>query len=106
MEGEGIKNEVPSMPGVYQISLDYLKEEAEELLSLGIRAVMLFGVPGDKDEQGSGAFADSGIVQQATRLIKKKHPNCLLSPIRVYANIHHMATVVSFIITMWITMSH
>ncbi|MFD2759568.1 porphobilinogen synthase [Lentibacillus juripiscarius] len=78
MEGEGIKNEVPSMPGVYQISLDYLKEEAEELLSLGIRAVMLFGVPGDKDEQGSGAFADSGIVQQATRLIKKEAPELLV----------------------------
>ncbi|TRM12844.1 porphobilinogen synthase [Lentibacillus cibarius] len=78
MEGEDIKNEVPSMPGVYQISLDHLKEEAEELRSLGIRAVMLFGVPNEKDEQGTGAFSESGIVQQATRLIKKEVPELLV----------------------------
>ncbi|RYG74964.1 porphobilinogen synthase [Lentibacillus lipolyticus] len=78
VEGEGIKNEVPSMPGVYQISLDYLKKEAEELLALGIRGVMLFGVPAEKDEQGSGAFIESGIVQKATRLIKKETPELLV----------------------------
>ncbi|HLS10161.1 porphobilinogen synthase [Lentibacillus sp.] len=78
IEGENIKNEVPSMPGVYQISLDHVKAEMEELLSLGIKAVMLFGVPNEKDEQGTGAFIDTGIVQQATRLIKKEAPEMLV----------------------------
>ncbi|WP_029329099.1 porphobilinogen synthase [Lentibacillus jeotgali] len=78
IEGENIKNEVPSMPGVFQISLDHVKAEMEELQSLGIKAVMLFGVPNEKDEQGSGAFVDNGIVQQATRLIKNEAPEMLV----------------------------
>ncbi|MFC4556589.1 porphobilinogen synthase [Virgibacillus kekensis] len=78
VEGETIKNEVPSMPGVSQISLDYVKEEMQELLSLGIKAVMLFGVPAEKDEQGTGAFTENGIVQEATRLIKKEVPEMLV----------------------------
>ncbi|MFD1362910.1 porphobilinogen synthase [Lentibacillus salinarum] len=78
IEGNNIKNEVPSMPGVYQISLDYVKEEMAELQSLGIKAVMLFGVPNEKDEQGTGAFSESGIVQQATRLIKEEVPEMLV----------------------------
>ncbi|QKY69592.1 porphobilinogen synthase [Lentibacillus sp. CBA3610] len=78
VEGEHIKNEVPSMPGVFQISLDHVKREMEELQSLGIKAVMLFGVPNEKDEQGTGAFIESGIVQQATRVIKKEAPEMLV----------------------------
>ncbi|GAA0442332.1 porphobilinogen synthase [Lentibacillus halophilus] len=78
MEGNDIKNEVPSMPGVYQLSLDNLKEEADELLSLGIKAIMLFGIPSEKDEQGTGAFKENGIVQQATRLMKKEAPELLI----------------------------
>lgn len=78
VEGEQIKNEVPSMPGVFQISLDYLNEEIEELESLGIKAVILFGVPAEKDEEGTGAFVDSGIVQKATRLIKTQAPEMLV----------------------------
>ncbi|TFJ93976.1 porphobilinogen synthase [Lentibacillus salicampi] len=78
VEGENIKNEVPSMPDVYQISLDHVKTEMEELQSLGIKAVMLFGVPNEKDEEGTGAFVESGIVQQATRLIKSKVPEMLV----------------------------
>ncbi|SFA68832.1 porphobilinogen synthase [Lentibacillus halodurans] len=78
IEGENIKHEVPSMPGVYQISLDHVKAEMEELQSLGIKAVMLFGVPNEKDEQGTGAFIESGIVQQATRLIKQEIPEMLV----------------------------
>lgn len=77
-EGENIKNEVPSMPGVYQISLDQLNEEIDELVSLGIRAVMLFGIPKEKDEVGTGAYVDEGIVQQATRQIKEHYPEMLV----------------------------
>mgnify|MGYP001320364440 FL=1 len=72
VEGNHIKNEVPSMPGVFQISLDYLDAEIDELLSLGIPGVLLFGIPKEKDEVGSGAYAEDGIVQQAIRQIKNK----------------------------------
>ena len=68
--GEGVRNEVASMPGVFQISLDQLPGEIDELKSLGIPAVILFGLPESKDEAGSGAYAEDGIVQQAIRAIK------------------------------------
>src|SRR5699024_7114096 len=77
-EGENIKNEVVSMPGRFQVSLERLVEEMIVVESLDIRAVMLFGVPSEKDEQGSGAFIENGIVQQATRLIKKEIPDLLV----------------------------
>lgn len=75
-EGEYIKREVSSMPGVFNLSLDHLTAEIEEVVALGIESVILFGVPHDhlKDEQGSGAFHDHGIVQEATRLVKKIAP--------------------------------
>lgn len=75
-EGEDIKREVSSMPGVFNLSLDHLTAEIEEVVELGIESVILFGVPHDhlKDEQGSGAFHDHGIVQEATRLVKKVAP--------------------------------
>ncbi|MBO1002609.1 porphobilinogen synthase [Pseudogracilibacillus auburnensis] len=78
VEGEKVKNEVSSMPGVFQISLDFLEEELNELESLGIRAVILFGVPNDKDEIGTGAYIEEGIVQQATKVIKQSHPHMLV----------------------------
>ena len=78
IEGKNIKNEVSSMPGVFQISLDHLANEIKEIQSLGIRAVMLFGIPKEKDEEGRGAYAADGIVQQATRLIKETHPGLLV----------------------------
>lgn len=78
VEGKKTKNEVTSMPGVFQISLDYVKEEMEELFSLGIKSVMIFGVPNEKDEQGTGAYIESGIVQEVTRLIKKEVPEMLV----------------------------
>lgn len=75
-EGEDIKREVSSMPGVFNLSLDHLTAEIEEVVALGIESVILFGVPHDhlKDKQGSGAFHDHGIVQEATRLVKKVAP--------------------------------
>lgn len=68
--GKNVKNEIKSMPGVYQMSLDVLVEECKEVEALGIPAVILFGIPEHKDEVGSGAYDENGIIQQAVRLIK------------------------------------
>src|SRR5690625_318794 len=73
-EGNNVKNEVPSMPEVYQLSLDLLNEEVEEVVSLGIPAIILFGVPNVKDEHGSQAFDENGIVQKAIRQVKDTFP--------------------------------
>ncbi|UOQ47276.1 porphobilinogen synthase [Gracilibacillus caseinilyticus] len=78
VEGDQIKNEVSSMPGVYQVSLDYLDEEIDELLKLGIPSVLLFGIPKEKDEVGSGAYDPDGIVQVAIRQIKAKTDQLLV----------------------------
>ena len=72
--GTGVRDEIPSMPGVFRMSVDQLEEEMKELLELGIRYVMPFGIPAEKDEAGSGAYADDGIVQQAVRAIKAATP--------------------------------
>ncbi|HSQ21236.1 MAG TPA: porphobilinogen synthase [Coriobacteriia bacterium] len=72
--GTGVRREVSSMPGVFNISLDQLPAEIDELKRLGIPAVILFGIPSVKDEAGSGAFAEDGIVQQAIRAIKSHDP--------------------------------
>ena len=78
--GENVKNEVSSMPGVYQLSLDNLLAEVEEAKNLGIRAFILFGVPfeADKDAIGTGAFSHNGLVQLATKLVKENHPDVLV----------------------------
>jgi porphobilinogen synthase len=78
IEGENIVNEVKSMPGVFQISLDKLQAEMEEIVSLGIKSILLFGVPNEKDECGQGAYHDHGIVQEATRLVKKHFPEIIV----------------------------
>ncbi|MBC2303536.1 porphobilinogen synthase [Listeria booriae] len=72
------KSEVTSMPGVYQYPLHELESEVKELLDLGIKAVILFGLPDDKDDVGSGAYHQHGIVQEATRVIKKLAPEMLV----------------------------
>ncbi|MED2972952.1 MULTISPECIES: porphobilinogen synthase [unclassified Fictibacillus] len=74
VEGERIKQEVPSMPGVYHVSLDYLEEEMQELVDLNIRSVMVFGVPDHKDDAGSSAYDHNGIVQKAIKKIKNGFP--------------------------------
>ena len=76
--GSGVKSEISSMPGVYHFSLDTLKEEVDEIVNLGIPAVLLFGIPETKDSVGTSGFADDGIVQEATRLIKSWHPDLLV----------------------------
>ncbi|WP_102691177.1 porphobilinogen synthase [Rummeliibacillus pycnus] len=78
IDGENIKNPVESMPGVYQFSLDRLAEEMDEVVSLGIPSVILFGLPAEKDEVGTQAFHDHGIVQEATRFIKKNYPDIIV----------------------------
>jgi porphobilinogen synthase len=69
--GRGVRREVASMPGVFNLSVDMLAEECREAADLGIPAVLLFGIPESKDEQASGAWAEDGIVQQATRAIRE-----------------------------------
>lgn len=71
VEGKQVKNEVASMPGVFQISLDLLEEEMNEVTKLGIVSVIVFGVPTDKDEEGTSAYCENGIVQKAIRKIKE-----------------------------------
>ncbi|MDI7740677.1 porphobilinogen synthase [Lysinibacillus fusiformis] len=78
MEGENIKNPVSSMPGVFQFSLDTLNTEVDEVVELGIPAIILFGLPAEKDAVGTGAFHDHGIVQKATRQIKERHPDIIV----------------------------
>lgn len=78
IEGSKIKNEVPSMPGVYQLSLDLLDEEVQSVVDLGIPSIILFGVPAEKDDVGSGAYHDHGIVQKAIRQVKKKFPDLIV----------------------------
>ncbi|SHK60333.1 porphobilinogen synthase [Tepidibacter formicigenes] len=70
VEGENIKEEITSLPDVYHLSVDKLKDEVNELLDLGIKYVILFGVPNEKDEYGKQAYSDEGIVQKAIREIK------------------------------------
>ncbi len=76
--GENIKNEVSSMPGVYQLSIENAIEECKELVSLGIKAIILFGIPEHKDEQGTDAYSADGIIQRAIRAIKKEVSDLLI----------------------------
>jgi len=76
--GEGVRREIGSMPGNYNLSIDELVKEATEVKSLGIPAVILFGLPEKKDSLGSGAYAEDGIVQRAIRAVKREVPNLLV----------------------------
>jgi porphobilinogen synthase len=76
--GEGVRREISSMPGNYQLSIDELVKECAEAAKLGIGGVILFGIPAVKDELASGAYADDGIVQQAVRAVKREVPKLLL----------------------------
>ncbi|MBN1517264.1 porphobilinogen synthase [Candidatus Sumerlaeota bacterium] len=76
--GRGVKREVSSMPGVFNLSVDRAVDEARALAELGVRAAILFGIPETKDEEGSGAWADDGIIQQAARAIKQAVPDLVL----------------------------
>ena len=74
LPGKGVREPVVSMPGVFRLSVDQLAAEARDCLSLGVRSVLLFGLPDKKDGLGSGAYAKNGIVQQAIRELKNRAP--------------------------------
>ncbi len=76
--GEGVRKEVGSMPGVFNLSVDEAVKEAEGVRALGVPAVILFGLPQTKDEVATGAWADDGIVQQAARAMKREVPQLVL----------------------------
>jgi len=76
--GKKIKNEISSMPGIFQLSVDNIVKECEDVYNLGIPAVILFGIPETKDEVGSGAYDEHGIIQNAVREIKKNVPELLV----------------------------
>jgi len=74
VEGDGIKKEISSMPGQFQMSIDNVVRECEELQRLGLNSILLFGIPAEKDEVGSDAYDENGIIQKALRAIKKEFP--------------------------------
>ena len=76
--GRGVRNPIDPMPGMYQLSLDNLIAEIEEVASLGIGAVLLFGLPATKDPEGTEAYEPNGIIQEAIRVIKQTAPNVLV----------------------------
>ena len=78
VEGSGIKKEISSMPGQFQMSVDNILRECEELRDLGIASILLFGIPSEKDEVGSGAYDTNGIIQRAVREIKKSFPEMVV----------------------------
>ena len=75
---EGVREEIDSMPGIERFSISELVAEATEIAAVGVGAILLFGVPSTKDESGSGAFDDEGIVQMAVRALKEAHPELLV----------------------------
>ena len=76
--GEGVRKPIGSMPGVFNLSVDEVVKEAREAYALGVKALILFGLPETKDEVATGAWSDDGIVQQATRAVKREVSGMLL----------------------------
>src|SRR6266478_2758639 len=81
--GKGVRKEIRSMPGVFNLSVDQVVKEAREARGLGVSSVILFGLPEKKDEVATGAWTDDGVVQQAARAIKSA--GCINTPILSYA---------------------
>lgn len=79
MPGKGKREEVPSMPGVFRLTVDQLGKEAKEIMGLGLNHVLLFGLPEAKDPMGSGAHAKDGIVQRAIKELKNKTPELMVT---------------------------
>ena len=79
IEGQNVKNEIPSMPDVFQLSVDNILKECEELLSLGIYHILLFGLPSHKDSCGSEALSDKSIIPLAIKAIKKHFPQMIIT---------------------------
>ncbi len=77
-EGKNIKTEIASMPGIFRFSMDRIDEELQEIVKLGIKSVLLFGIPKHKDECATSSYDEDGIVQQAIKYIKKNYPEILV----------------------------
>jgi porphobilinogen synthase len=76
--GANLRREIPSMPGVYNLSVDEIAKEAAEAHEIGVKGIILFGLPEAKDEVGSGAYHEKGIVQQAVRAVRNSAPNLVI----------------------------
>src|SRR5260370_25091380 len=76
--GEGVRREISSMPGNFQLSIDELVKECQETHALGVGGVILFGIPESKDESASGAYDENGIVQRAVRAVKSAVPGLVV----------------------------
>jgi porphobilinogen synthase len=76
--GDKVRREIPSMPGVHNLSIDEIAKEAAEASEMGVKGVILFGLPEAKDEAGTGAYHENGIVQQAVRAIRASAPNLVI----------------------------
>lgn len=79
VEGEDMVNPIPSMPGINQYSLDHILEEVQRAVDVGVVAIMLFGVPAHKDDHGSEAYNEDGIIQKAIRLIRSAYPDLVIT---------------------------
>ena len=77
-EGRGIKEEIKSMPGIFRFSIDTLRKELDEVESLGIKTLLLFGIPKHKDSMATEAYNEHGVIQEAIRFIKKEYPDFLI----------------------------
>ncbi len=77
-EGRGIKEEIKSMPGIFRFSIDTLRKELDEVESLGIKTLLLFGIPKHKDSLATEAYNEHGVIQEAVRFIKKEYPDFLI----------------------------
>jgi len=78
LHGRGVRESIPSMPGQFRLSIDELLKECKDAASMGIPAVLLFGIPQEKDARGSEAYAEDGIIQQAVRVVKETVPDLLV----------------------------
>jgi porphobilinogen synthase len=78
VEGNGVKKEISSMPGQFQMSIDNILPECEDLRELGVTSILLFGIPAEKDDVGSGAYDENGVIQKAVREIKRAHPELVV----------------------------
>ncbi len=78
VEGENVENPIKSMPGISQFSVDRVLKEIESLVEIGLKGVLLFGIPEEKDEKGSGAYDNDGIVQKGVRAIKEQFPDLII----------------------------
>ncbi|MGB7923082.1 MAG: porphobilinogen synthase [Pyrinomonadaceae bacterium] len=76
--GEGVRREVASMPGVYNLSVDEVAREAANAYEMGVRGVILFGLPASKDETATGAYAEQGVAQQAARAVRRAAPDMII----------------------------